>query len=85
VSAVELDDLRTELNEKIDRLPLEDIGDLSVRLDELQAQLGEKADVGEVAGLRTELARKVDSTTFTDRLGSLQSKVDRLENRMPPP
>jgi hypothetical protein len=85
VSAVELDDLRTELNEKIDRISLEDLGVLSVRLDELQARLDEKADVGEVAGLRTELARKVDSTTFTDRLGSLQSKVDRLENRMPPP
>jgi len=85
VSAVELDDLRTELNEKIDRKSLEDIGVLSVRLDELQARLDEKADVGEVAGLRTELARKVDSTTFTDRLSSLQGKVDRLEDRIPPP
>jgi hypothetical protein len=41
-------------------------------------------DVEEVAGLRSELARKVDSTTFTERLGSVQGKLDRLEERLPP-
>jgi hypothetical protein len=43
-----------------------------------------KADVGEIATLRTDLARKVDSSVFADRLGSLQGKVDRLEGRFPP-
>jgi hypothetical protein len=98
VSATELNDLRTELNEKIDQISLEDVDILRARLDELQARLdekvdgttfrealNEKVDVGEVAGLRTELARKVDSSTFTDRLGSLQGKIDRLEDRFPPP
>lgn len=98
VNAIELNDLRTELNERIDRIPVGDVRVLSARVDELQTQLDEKvdnitfrealndkADVREVASLRTELARKVNSSTFTDRLGSLQGEVSRLEDRIFPP
>jgi hypothetical protein len=113
VSTVESNDLQTELNDRIDRISDGDV--LSASVNELQAQLDEevdntifrevlndKADVAEVASLRTEistelaskvdtntldaaLAGKVDSTTFTDRLGSLQGKVSRLEDRIFPP
>ena len=97
VGTAELDDLRVELNDRIDRIPTRDLDLLIARVDELQAQLdakvdnatltealNEKADVREIATLRTDLARKVDSSVFTDRLGSLQGKVDRLEGRFPP-
>lgn len=96
---LQLNDLRIELNEKIDRIPTRDLNVLISRVDALQAQLdgkvdsttftealNEKADVGTVDTLRTEidtrLARKVDSSVFVDRLGSLQGKIDRLEGRI---
>jgi hypothetical protein len=97
VGNAELDDLRVELNDRIDRLPTRDLDLLIARMDQLQTQLDVKvdnttltealhgkADVGEIATLRTDLARKVDSSVFADRLGSLQGKVDRLEGRFPP-
>jgi len=86
VGTAELNDLRTELNDKIDRIPTRDLDVLISRVDELQAQLDTKADVREVDTLRTDLsaslARKVDTTLFADRLGSLQGKIDRLEGRI---
>jgi hypothetical protein len=97
VGTAELDGLRVELNDRIDRIPTRDLDLLTARMDALQAQLdtkvdnvtltealNEKADVREIATLRTDLARKVDNSVFTDRLGSLQGKVDRLEGRFPP-
>ena len=97
VGTAQLNELRVELNNRIDRIPTRDLGLLIARVDELQAQLdtkvdnvnltealNEKADVREIATLRTDLARKVDNSVFTDRLGSLQGKVDRLEGRFPP-
>ena len=97
VGTAELDNLRFELNDRIDRIPTRDLDLLISRVDELQAQLdtkvdnatltealNEKADVREIATLRTDLARKVDDSVFADRLGSLQGKVDRLEGRFFP-
>jgi hypothetical protein len=101
VGNAELDDLRVELNDRIDRLPTRNLDILIARVDELQVQLdakvdnatltealNQKADVGEIETLRTDLstglASKVDTGVFTDRLGSIQGKVDRLEGRFPP-
>ena len=66
-----MDELQAQLDAKVDNATLTEA-------------LNEKADVREVATLRTDLARKVDSSVFTDRLGSLQGKIDRLEGRFPP-
>ena len=82
VDSVELNDLRTELNDRIDRIPLEDVNVLSTRVDVLQTQLDGKVDANT---FDSALARKVDNAVFTDRLGSLQGKVDRLEGRISPP
>jgi hypothetical protein len=88
VSTVELNDLRTELNDRIDRISDGDV--LSARVNELQAQLDDKVDntifrevpndkveVAEVASLRTEisteLASKVDTNTFD---AALAGRVD---------
>jgi hypothetical protein len=98
VGTDDLDDLRVELNDRIDRIPTRDLDVLIARVDELKAQLDDKvdntaltealiqkADVGEIETLRTDLAGKVDNSVFTDRLGSLQVKVNRLEGRFPFP
>jgi hypothetical protein len=69
VGTTELDDLRVELNNRIDRIPTRDLDILISRVDELQAQLD----------------GKVDNSVFTERLGSLQVKVNRLEGRFPFP
>jgi hypothetical protein len=71
-----VDDLQAQLDAKVDNATLTDA-------------LNEKADVREIDTLRTDLstglARKVDNNVFTDRLGLLQGKVNRLEGRFPPP
>ena len=82
VDTVALDDLRIELNDKIDRIPTRDVGVLSARVDELQTQLDGKVDTD---AFDSALAGKVDDAVFTDRLGSLQGKVNRLEGRIFPP
>jgi len=79
VDTGELNDLRIELNDKIDRIPTRDLEVLGARVDELQAQLDGKVDTNT---FDSALARKVDSGVFTDRLGSLQGKIDRLEGRI---
>ena len=77
-----------QLDAKIGRVETEGIDVLTTRVEDIQSQLGEKADKGELNGLRTEvnnkLATKVDSTTLDNRLGSLQGKINRLEDRVLP-
>jgi hypothetical protein len=79
-------ELRQELSDKIRRVETGGIDVLVTELEDLRLQLGEKVDATEFNGFRTEiigeLAAKVDSTTFTSQLGSLQGKINVLETEV---
>jgi hypothetical protein len=95
VGPSDLNDLRVELNDRIDRIPTRDLDLLSARVEELQAQLDLKVDDATLTealngkvdsdAFDSALASKVDNSIFTDRLVSLQGKVNRLEGRIFPP
>ena len=54
--------------------------------DSLRTEVNNQLDMKvDTTTFETALARKVDSATFTNRLGSLQGKITRLEDRVRPP
>ena len=61
MDTVELDNLRVELNDRIDRIPTRDVDVLRSRVDELQAQLNGKVDN---TTFDSALASKVDNIVF---------------------
>jgi hypothetical protein len=81
VDTVELDNLRVELNDRIDSIPTRDVDVLRSRVDELQVQLDGKVDN---TTFDSALASKVDNTVFRPA-GLAAGKVNRLEGRISPP
>jgi hypothetical protein len=83
-----LDALQVQLDAKVDNTTLTealkgkaDVGQIDILRTDLNTGLAGKVDTN---AFDSALASKVDNTVFTDRLGSIQGKVDNLEGRFFP-